>query len=420
MAVALAACALGFAGAVARGLARRGALIALCTPGFEEAVLEDLARLPRTRVLCVDRPPDRATGAAVASTIVFATAARAPQLAGALRHVQELLVLVASTSRQAATAAAFERWAGDITAACWHAAVRRWAELLGFPLGERLVRCPREPTGPGRPRHARARPAQPSFRCEGVRSGAHDFGSQEAAALAAEGLERLGCPVRLQDHDLEVGLIPCGALRPVDARCQPPAPAPQVRVLVRDGYGLLGLCLGRDQQRSGRKRGGVELLSLGLRPSSGDRHGALRRSYGIRPSTAALLLRLAGAGRGDIIFDPTCGTGAIPIEAASSGDRWALGSDADGSAVEQAAKVCTRARSARVPARVHTQWCACLTMLPAPDSTAPWPPALRRRQAPRPARAAGSSATPPACRCAQAAWTRRLPTCPLGGAAVRR
>jgi tRNA (guanine6-N2)-methyltransferase len=56
----------------------------------------------------------------------------------------------------------------------------------------------------------------------------------------------------------------------------------------------------------------------------------------LHPPLAAAMLRLAEVGAGDVLLDPCCGAGTIPIEAAGAAAR-VLGTDADPAAVAAAA-----------------------------------------------------------------------------------
>jgi 23S rRNA G2445 N2-methylase RlmL len=56
----------------------------------------------------------------------------------------------------------------------------------------------------------------------------------------------------------------------------------------------------------------------------------------LHPPLAAAMLRVAGIGAGDVLLDPCCGAGTLPIEAAGAAAR-VIGSDADPAAVGAAA-----------------------------------------------------------------------------------
>ena len=155
------------------------------------------------------------------------------------------------------------------------------ARVEGIPLDasglERLRRVPLEvewePALNVWRRFFPAAPARPSFRVTARRAGQHMYRSPGVAAAIGDGVvQRFGWPVRLTEYDLEI-----------------------VAHLTED----------------------VLLLGLTLTPESlYRRHRAVLGRTALKPSIAYAMARLTRIQAGEVLMDPMCGVGTIPIEAA--------------------------------------------------------------------------------------------------------
>ena len=151
-----------------------------------------------------------------------------------------------------------------------------------------------------------ARPLRPTFRASCVRDGQHAFTSMAVAqALGAAVGQMLGLRAAMAEYEAEVVAI----------------------VLQREL--LLGINL--SASRTGYSRGALPAEPRPLMPHA----DATAR---LRLSTASLLLALARVRAGDVVIDPMCGLGTIPLEAvATRGSVLALAGDADPASLSQAA-----------------------------------------------------------------------------------
>lgn len=129
------------------------------------------------------------------------------------------------------------------------------------------------------------RPAEPSFRITAVRSGEHEYTSQQVAAWAGDGVRlQTGWRVDLEHHhyDIEVELV-------------------GDRV-------LCGLHLGPSWRERQRK--------VAFHPAS------------LNTTVAYAMIRLVGVSDDDVFLDPACGGGTLLTERAASGPaRLILGGD---------------------------------------------------------------------------------------------
>jgi len=116
----------------------------------------------------------------------------------------------------------------------------------------------------------------PTFRVTAYRSGEHDYTSIELSAAVGAGIvERHGWPVNLTDHDVEI-----------------------VAHLM-DSTLLLGVRLTHEGSLHRRHRAAIGLTTL-------------------KASVAFSLLWLAGLRGDEVLLDPMCGSGMIPLEATSA------------------------------------------------------------------------------------------------------
>jgi 23S rRNA G2445 N2-methylase RlmL len=116
----------------------------------------------------------------------------------------------------------------------------------------------------------------PTFRVTAYRSGEHDYTSIDVSAAVGAGVvARHGWPVDLKDYDVEI-----------------------VAHLM-DSTLLLGVRLTREGSLHRRHRVAIGLTTL-------------------KASVAYSLLWLAGPKEDDVLLDPMCGSGVIPLEAASA------------------------------------------------------------------------------------------------------
>ena len=141
--------------------------------------------------------------------------------------------------------------------------------------------------GPALARHAalHGRPAHPSFRITAMRSGEHEYTSQQVAAWAGDGVRvQTGWKVDLEHYHYEIEVE-----------------------LVRDRV-LCGLRLG-PSWRERHKR-------VAFHPAS------------LNPTVAYAMVRLVGASDDDVFLDPACGGGTLLTERAAAGPaRLILGGD---------------------------------------------------------------------------------------------
>lgn len=157
--------------------------------------------------------------------------------------------------------------------------------------------------------------AQPRFRASSIRDGKHTFDSPMVAeAVGAAIYESRGVPVHLWEYELEVVCV------------------------VLQGHVLLALNLWHGSRKFFRARLGPEprpLLPYSDTPAS------------LRPSTAWLLLQLAEVRRDDVVLDPMCGIGTLPLVAAATECAVALAGDIDEALLTQAAGNAAWLREAR-------------------------------------------------------------------------
>jgi tRNA (guanine6-N2)-methyltransferase len=170
---------------------------------------------------------------------------------------------------------------------------------------------------------------------------------------ARAGLDRLRCAVATADLDRVLQVREdCGGrpdLRTLDVSASALGRRAFNRYDLEDAAGVvlarrLGLAYRSRRAGSPPPEGGLswrvtvvdDRMTVALRIPSRPLH---RRPYKaasvpgtLHPPLAAAMLRVAGVGAGDVLLDPCCGAGTLPIEAAGTAAR-VLGSDADPAAV---------------------------------------------------------------------------------------
>ena len=156
----------------------------------------------------------------------------------------------------------------------------------------------------------------PRFRASAVRDGKHSFESPQVAEAVGAAIWRTrGLQVNLSHYELEVVAI------------------------VLQGELCLGINLWRGSNKHFRAHIGPEPRPL-LPHSNTPCH--------LRPSIAWLLIELAGVKDGDVVLDPFCGIGTIPLVAAAAFPcSFALAGDVDESLLTQAAANADALRRAR-------------------------------------------------------------------------
>ena len=282
--------------------------VVLCAAGLEDLAAAEVARrcgVSRDRVRLGAAPPasDRwdasspeglwPGGAGVGKVIVslpaVATAADGearrkalasiPCAAGLLALVCEAVGVETSFHGLDAIHAAVR---GSTT---WGGAVAAWRSHRRFPPGKAIP-----------------------FRASGVRDGRHEWTSNDLAKCVGD-----ACPPRVGDAPLRVDLD---------------AYALEVVALSLQSVCLVGLNLWPAESTFRRSAVGAEPRPI--LPFA----GATSR---LRLSTAYLLLELAGVREGDVVLDPMCGVGTIPILAARRFKKTvALGGDVNDASVAKA------------------------------------------------------------------------------------
>ena len=188
--------------------------------------------------------------------------------------------------------------AAELRDAAWNAAMRTWARCRIDPLEDDNNQPP------------------PRFRASAVRDGKHSFESPQVAEAVGAAIWRTrGLQVNLSHYELEVVAI------------------------VLQGELCLGINLWRGSNKHFRAHIGPEPRPL-LPHSNTPCH--------LRPSIAWLLIELAGVKDGDVVLDPFCGIGTIPLVAAAAFPcSFALAGDVDESLLTQAAANADALRRAR-------------------------------------------------------------------------
>lgn len=160
-----------------------------------------------------------------------------------------------------------------------------------------------------------------TFRASALRDGKHAYHAPQVAEAVGAGL------IRSRGDDASTSSTssssPCGLrveLREYEL---------EVAAVLLQGELLLGLNLWRGCRRQYRACLGPEPKPLLPYADS---------SASLRSSTAFLMLKLAEVRKGDVVLDPMCGIGTLPLVAAASTEcALALAGDADPHVVQQAA-----------------------------------------------------------------------------------
>ena len=207
----------------------------------------------------------------------------------------------------------------SVTADRWDAAVKTWRY------------CRAEPPALSPDGLASSAVAGLTFRASACRDGKHAFDSPAVAQAVGGAIldTRPGLRVDLEGFDIEVVAIVCATEL------------------------LLGINLWHGARQSFRAK-------LCPEPRPGLPHNDCGAA--LRPSTAHLMLRLAGVAAGDVVLDPMCGIGTVPVVAAATTQcAFALGGDVDPHSLEQAA------RNGRVLAAAHRSGAKTLDFRPFVD-----------------------------------------------------